>query len=354
MGIRKSFSGAATGAALTSPLGISAMTVNCGLMTNLPNTVTGPFVVCVDRGGDLEEKILISSYSSGVSSTTLTVAAGGRGYDGTTAKNHSVGTGSQVVHTLDSDTIDAANLFESSVGSVPPGSSAVGDTPVEGVSTVAAAADHKHGREVFGVGVVAASAPGDVENDGVSSSLPRADHKHAREAFGASAGVSAVGDTQAPGTAASLAHSDHKHGREAFGTTATASAQGDTQAPGTATTPSRSDHKHGRETGITAYHSSGGLSGTSPGPTASGFLPQYGVTTATVSAGNWTFGLPAAFPNGITIAMFQCVDGTLAGNRWNVVANTHAINNAAINCQIFKNEAAFTGSVEVQYWLVGS
>jgi hypothetical protein len=63
----------------------------------------GPFVVVIDRGTAQEEKILCS----GIAGTTVTVAAGGRGYDGTTAFGHA--TAATILHVLDSITIDEAN-----------------------------------------------------------------------------------------------------------------------------------------------------------------------------------------------------------------------------------------------------
>jgi hypothetical protein len=63
-----------------------------------------PFVLVLDPGTPLEEKVLCSSLSG----TTVTVAAGGRGWDGTTAAAHSPGAGN-VAHIFSSAEADDAN-----------------------------------------------------------------------------------------------------------------------------------------------------------------------------------------------------------------------------------------------------
>lgn len=173
--IRKSFSGAAVATYLTAPMLITDMTFIVNGITNWPNTVTGPFVVTVDRGLSTEEKILCSSY------TGMTVTVSQRGYDGTTAQAHAVGAaGSQVgsvVCSLDADTVDGANDFMHGNGSVAPTASAVGDTSANGTSLYSAAADHKHAREAFGAAQTQAVAA--ANSDGVQTTLARSDHAHA-------------------------------------------------------------------------------------------------------------------------------------------------------------------------------
>ena len=209
---RKSFSGAAVPTTLAAPLSSSATTFTVAAISGWPNTTTGPFVVCIDRGViGSEEKILCSSYIPGTG--VVTVAGGGRGYDGTTAVGHSVP--ATVNCTLDAVTIDGHDAFVAGNGTVTPTVSAVADVAFPGTSTLPAAADHRHGREQFASGSTTNSAPGDTVSDGSSASPARADHKHARESFGSSVSSSNPGDAGTVGTAATVARSDHQHAREA-------------------------------------------------------------------------------------------------------------------------------------------
>lgn len=97
------------------------------------------------------------------------------------------------------------------IGGVPAGASAPGDTAAAGSSTTAAAADHRHSREGFGS--PRASAPGDGGTAGVAGTLARSDHQHAREAWGQTSDLQAValGGTPSAGTADRVARADHTH-----------------------------------------------------------------------------------------------------------------------------------------------
>ena len=70
-----------------------------------PLGTSGNFVITLDYGTASEEKVLCASLSG----TTVTVATGGRGYDGTTATTHAATTGT-VVHTISTDVPYQANL----------------------------------------------------------------------------------------------------------------------------------------------------------------------------------------------------------------------------------------------------
>src|ERR1700694_4394215 len=140
---RQAFSGAAVKTTLTSNQSSSDTLLNVGSTAGWPNTATGPFVITINRGALVgsEEKVLISSYTS----TQLTVAASGRGYDGTNASAHS--SGEIVEHTIDSGVVDQVNKLANTLGTVVPTTSAVGDSGAGGSSATGAAADHRHGRE---------------------------------------------------------------------------------------------------------------------------------------------------------------------------------------------------------------
>jgi microcystin-dependent protein len=172
----KSFAGAAVPTFLTTPMGTSDTSMTVNAIAGFPDTTVGDFVICVDRGNDFEEKILCSGYGT----STISVAAGGRGYDGTTAQTHSVN--ATVICTLDATTIQGHENFVNAVGTVNPTASAVGDSVAEGTSGKPADAAHRHAREAFLTGVVTTSLPGDTSSDGTAASSARADHRHGREA----------------------------------------------------------------------------------------------------------------------------------------------------------------------------
>lgn len=102
--MRKGFAGAPV---VTTVVGSMSTTVPGAAATFSITSATGwtftalPFVVVVDRGAANEEKILCSN----ISGTTVTVSQ--RGYDGTTGQNHNPG--AEILHTLDSVTVDEAN-----------------------------------------------------------------------------------------------------------------------------------------------------------------------------------------------------------------------------------------------------
>ena len=190
--MRKSFSGAAVPTTLTANMSASDVTFIVTSISNWPNTTIGPFVVTVDKGLSTEEKVLCSSYSGNL----VTVASGGRGYDGTAAQAHTAP--ATVNCTLDAVTIDTHDAFVAGNGTVTPSTSAVGDFAAVGVSTAPAAADHKHAREQFGTDITANTA-GQSTNNGSSATPARSDHKHATTAAASRAGeVVAFGGVTPP------------------------------------------------------------------------------------------------------------------------------------------------------------
>jgi hypothetical protein len=99
---RREITGAAEKTALTSPLSNSGTTFTVVSGTTFPTGSSGnPFVVTINRGFPIEEKILCSSRSGNV----FTVSQ--RGFDGTTAENHD--SASEVDHVLDALAIQDMN-----------------------------------------------------------------------------------------------------------------------------------------------------------------------------------------------------------------------------------------------------
>jgi hypothetical protein len=84
-----------------------------------PLGTSGPFVVALDYNTSSEEKILCS----GITGTTIAVATGGRGYDGTPAQSHSSNATAVVVWTaLEAEELN--NIAQQTLGAV----TAAGDT----------------------------------------------------------------------------------------------------------------------------------------------------------------------------------------------------------------------------------
>lgn len=100
---RKQYAGAAIPTSLAANISAGATTFTILVGTGWPDGSVGPFEVVINRGGATEEKVLCS----GLSGTTLTVAASGRGYDGTSASAHS--SGEAVEHCLTAVDLDEAN-----------------------------------------------------------------------------------------------------------------------------------------------------------------------------------------------------------------------------------------------------
>lgn len=81
----RAYSGAATPTTITAGITSSATSLIIANSTNWPTT--GAFSFVIDPGLAGEEKVLAAS----ISGTTITIASGGRGYDGTTAASHTAG-----------------------------------------------------------------------------------------------------------------------------------------------------------------------------------------------------------------------------------------------------------------------
>lgn len=100
---RKEFKGGAAAATLTAGINDVVTSLVISDATGWPTASTDPFVIVVDRGTALEEKILVGER------TTTTLGTLTRGYDDTTAFSHA--SGATVEHVLDASTIDQANRY---------------------------------------------------------------------------------------------------------------------------------------------------------------------------------------------------------------------------------------------------
>lgn len=108
--MRKEFAGAAPRTTLTANLPLEHTgTFDVTNATGYPTGSTAPFVIVINRGSSLEEKVLIQSRTN----NTLTIEQ--RGYDGTLPQQHDQG--ASVHHILDAETISELNEFSNpSVG----------------------------------------------------------------------------------------------------------------------------------------------------------------------------------------------------------------------------------------------
>lgn len=123
----REYAGAAKRTALVGDITASSTTITVSDATGYPTGATGPFAVAFELGVAAEEKVLVASRSG----NTLTVASGGRGYDGTTASAHS--SGATVDHVLTATDIREANThINATVGAH--AATAITFTPTTGIA----------------------------------------------------------------------------------------------------------------------------------------------------------------------------------------------------------------------------
>jgi len=102
---RKEYAGAAADTTLSTGINNADTTITVAAAAGWPTGAAGPFAIVIDAGTASEEKVLIASRTT----TTLTVASSGRGYDSTTATSHS--SGATVKHCLTAVDFDEANYW---------------------------------------------------------------------------------------------------------------------------------------------------------------------------------------------------------------------------------------------------
>jgi hypothetical protein len=100
---RKEFKGGAAATALDAGINDTDVALVLDDATGWPTATTDPFVIVVDRGTAIEEKMLVGA-RTGTSLSSIT-----RAYDDTTAFSHA--SGAAVEHVLDASTIDQANRY---------------------------------------------------------------------------------------------------------------------------------------------------------------------------------------------------------------------------------------------------
>lgn len=96
-GERREYAGNAPPTTLSSGIDNATLTIPLTNGTGWPTGSVGPFFVVIDKGLTTEEKVKVASRTA----NTLTVAAGGRGQDGTAAATHAIGASAEHVVTAD-------------------------------------------------------------------------------------------------------------------------------------------------------------------------------------------------------------------------------------------------------------
>lgn len=104
------------------------------------------------------------------------------------------------------------------------------------------------GQQITVGGTVTNLTPDNAATNGVSSAAAAADHRHGLAA-GAAVGLDAT-STNAEGGAAEVARSNHTHAIDTTGGTISTIEAGDSSAAGTGTGLARRDHQHGVATGV--------------------------------------------------------------------------------------------------------
>lgn len=100
---RRTFTGGVPETTLASGCDASTLNLTISDATGWPTGSAGDFAIIIDRGTDSEEKVMVDTRVG----TSLTVASGGRGIDGTTGVTHN--SGATVEHVLLARDIDEAN-----------------------------------------------------------------------------------------------------------------------------------------------------------------------------------------------------------------------------------------------------
>lgn len=164
-------------------------------------------------------------------------------------------------------------------------------------------------------GTPGSSAVGDSAVEGSASTSARSDHQHGRESFGTSASTQAVGDSAAGGSATTPSRSDHKHALPGFGSVSAQTTFGASSANGSATTIARSDHAHGTPAHDGTAHSTISVSSLSA-PTGDLSLATYKITnlgTPTADTDAATKGYVDAARSGLDVKQSVRAATTVAG-----------------------------------------
>lgn len=134
-GTRREHAGAAVATTITAGINNSVVAFNLTASTGWPTGAVGPFVVIMDPGTILEEKINCSARAG----TAVTVAASGRGFDGTTAQSHDINASVYpVFSSVEADELNAHHAASTVVHGVAGAVVGTTDTQVLSAKTISA------------------------------------------------------------------------------------------------------------------------------------------------------------------------------------------------------------------------
>ena len=122
----REYAGGAKRTTLSASITSVSTSLNVTDGAGYPTGAAGPFAIAIDVGLAGEEKVLIATRTG----NSMTVAASGRGYDGTTATAHSGGSVDHVITAVDIREANA-HVNATSAGHT---ASAVGFTPTAGIA----------------------------------------------------------------------------------------------------------------------------------------------------------------------------------------------------------------------------
>jgi microcystin-dependent protein len=126
---RRSYAGGAVPTTSTTLFSAADTTLTVVALQGWPDGTGGPFAVVIDKDTPQEEKVLAASYSGNDILVTT------RGYDGTTARDHSVGATVEHCHTaFDANEANEHVSATTGVHGVPAGSAVVGTTGAQVVT----------------------------------------------------------------------------------------------------------------------------------------------------------------------------------------------------------------------------
>lgn len=104
------------------------------------------------------------------------------------------------------------------------------------------------------------------------------------------------------------------------------------------------------ETQVGLFGQGGAMTGSAPSATTPAFLIQAGTITVSATSANFSFSLPATFPNGL---LAISITPTEVGNVNVVMVNGATATTSTVAAQYFRNGSALTGSCGITYIAIG-
>lgn len=166
-GTRREHAGAAVATAITAPINSAALSFTISTASGWPTGSVGPFVVIMDPGTITEEKINCDSRAS----TTITINASGRGFDGTTAQSHAL---NAVVYPIFSAVeADELNAHANATGAVHGAAGTiVGTTDSQVLTNKTISADNNTLSGIVASSFVLSNGSGNIDGSAAQKAIP--------------------------------------------------------------------------------------------------------------------------------------------------------------------------------------